>query len=180
LGSVRAVCEAAIHFMKSSAVPYLLEQAQSQDACRRQRAIVLLCATGGWRGASTYLATQVLGPRADSLPDWGNRAEEVFTALSRALSDPDLSVRFAAASALDEFDRSIEQVIPIFIEVLSRGTVHAKNWAALRLGRIGPQAKAACEALSHLVAETVDQEDNLRRFANHAAQVALERISVPQ
>ena len=173
---VRAVCEAAIGFMKSSAVPYLLDQSQSRDASRRQQAIELLWRAGGWSGATCHLSTQVLGPRVESLPDWADRAEEVFAAFSRTMSDPNLSVRFAAASALDDFNRSTEETIPVFMEALSKGTVHEKNWAALRLGRIGPMARAAREALAKLAAASFDQADVWSKHASRAAQVALERI----
>ena len=96
--------------------------------------------------------------------------------LSRAVADPDFSVRFAAASVLDDCNRLVEQTVPVFIDALSKGTSFQKNWAALRLGRIGPQAKAAGEVLAQLAAGPVDQGDVWSKYANLAAKVALERI----
>jgi hypothetical protein len=48
-------------------------------------------------------------------------------AFSQALSDPDLSVRFSAAIALDEFNHSLEQIISVFVETLMQGETFQKN-----------------------------------------------------
>ena len=109
-------------------------------------------------------------------PDWGDRAEEVFRVLSNALSDPDFSVRFAAASVLDDCNREIEQTIPVYIEALSKGTSFQTNWAALRLGRIGSMARAAAETLAQLAARPANQGDVWDKYARLAAQAALNRI----
>jgi HEAT repeat protein len=173
---VREICDVAIGNMKLSAVPFLLEQTCSQDASHRQHAIELLSLIGPCGGEPHEFATQVLGARMSSPPDWGNHTEEVFQAFFRALSDPDFSVRFAAASVLDDCNRLIDKTIPVFVEAFSCGTAFQRNWAALRLGRIGPQATAACEALARVAGRSQDVEDRWDRYTILAAQVALRRI----
>jgi HEAT repeat protein len=173
---VSDVCEMAIGNMKLSAVPFLLDKTCSQDACHRQRAIEILSLIGSCGGEPHRFATQVLGSRSSLPPDWGNRTEEVFQVFSRALSDSDFSVRFAAASVLEDCDRLIDKTIPVFIEALSCGTAFQRNWAALRLGRIGPQGVAACEALARIAGRPQGAKDRWEGYATLAAQVALTRM----
>jgi hypothetical protein len=174
--AIGAICRVAIENMKSAAVPFLLEQTRVKDAARRERAIELLSVVGHCGGQPHSFATQLLGSRNESLPDWGNHIEEVLNELSHALSDSDFSVRFAAASVLDDCNHLIEQTIPVFIEALSQGGSFQKNWAALRLGRIGPMARAARDALTQLAVAPADQEDVWDKYASQAAQVALKII----
>ena len=178
--ALRAVCRVAIEKMKAAAVPFLLEQTQASEPARRENAIQLLSWAGRSGGEPHKFSTQSLGLRNAGQPDWGDRVEEVLQACSHALSDSDFSVRFAAASVLEDCNRLIEQTIPVFIEALSKGSSFQRNWAALRLGRLGPMARGACEALSRFVAGPVDQRDVWDRYAHHAAQVALERIGCSQ
>jgi HEAT repeat protein len=172
-----AICRAVIDNMKSAAVPFLLEQTHANDVARRERAIELLSAVGQCGGEPHKFASQWLGPRNGSRPDWGGGVEEVLRVLSDAISDSEFSVRFAAASVLDDCNHLLEQTIPVFIEALSQGDSFKKNWAALRLGRIGPMARAACEPLAQLAAEPIDKADVWSKYARLAAQVALKRIN---
>jgi len=174
--AVRDICRVAIENMKSAAVPFLLEQTRASDAARRERAMELLSLVGHCGGEPHKFATQVLGPRNALRPDWGDGVEEVLRVLSHALSDSDFSVRFAAASVLDDCNYLVEQTIPVFIEALSQGSSFQKNWAALRLGRIGPMARAACEVLAQVAAGPTNQGDVWSKYARLAAQVALKRI----
>ena len=136
----------------------------------------MLSAVGHCGGKPHSFATQVLGRRNDARPDWGSQVEEILESLSHALSDPDFAVRFAAASVLDDCDHLVEQTIPVFIEAMSQGTSFQKNWAALRLGRIGPAARAASEVLTKSAAGAVDQDDVWDKYAHLASRMALKRI----
>jgi HEAT repeat protein len=129
------------------AVPFLRERVTDAEPESREQAIWLLMECGCRRATSTRSAEQVLRERYAALPDWGCDPEEIFAMFLDALSDESLEVRFAAASALEEFCRQVAQTVRVFIEVLRYGSSDSQNWAALRLGRIGPLARPACEAL---------------------------------
>ena len=60
---LRRMCEIAIENMKSAAVPFLLGQAQGNDATRREKAIELLSLVGHCGGEPYKFVDQVLGPR---------------------------------------------------------------------------------------------------------------------
>jgi hypothetical protein len=98
--------EAVIRRMGAAAVPFLLEKARSREPAKRERALSLLMTAGGRRTSTTLLSTQVLEPRTESLPDWGGHGQDVWEAFAEAVLDLDLSVRFVAASAFEEFEHS--------------------------------------------------------------------------
>jgi hypothetical protein len=124
---IGAYDESAIKSTKSASVPFLLGEMKSSIAPRRQRAVELLAHIGFWCGATYRLNTQELEPRPDSRPDWGDRNDEVLAAAVNLLSDPELSVRFAAASLLEDVGLNLDQIMPIFIDVLSYGRTYEKN-----------------------------------------------------
>lgn len=173
---VRYSCVAVIASMRVSAIPFLLEETAAGDPLHRQQAIWLLMEAGDWRWATTGVAEQALKPRPESTPNWGKFKDSVIAALRGTIADSDLSVRYAAASVLDEFEDHADQTIPVFIDALSHGTSRQKHWAALRLGRIGRPAQAACPELRKLVTSPSGADDNQERHGRQAAQVALKRI----
>jgi HEAT repeat protein len=143
--AVQDVSCVLIKRLGAAAVPYLICETVSACANRRARAIELLTETGLRRPTTTYLRQQRLEERDPCLPEWGCDPKEVLGIFREALKDADLSVRFAAACALEEFGTSIEKTIPVFVDALRSSTQHVQNWAALRLGRIGPAAREACD-----------------------------------
>lgn len=127
------------------AVPFLREKVDQGSAEQREVAIALLTETGFRWSSSTRLVDQVLELRRDDLPDWGVDADVIISVFRQSLNDHDLSVRFKAACALEEFGRHVTETIPVFIDALRVGNQHQQNWAALHLGRIGsPAIDAAC------------------------------------
>jgi HEAT repeat protein len=131
-------------------------------------ALALLTETGSRWATSVRLVDQVLDSRRDDLPDWGCDPDEIIALFKAALGDGALAVRFHAACALEEFGRHVSETVPVFIEVLQSGTSHQQNWAALHLGRIGPSAVAASEALLMAASQC--------RYTRLAAANALKRI----
>ncbi len=144
---IQDVSCALIKGLDSAAVPFLLERLNSETPAHRQRAIELLMECGWRLCTTTMLVEQVLGERDPVLPDWGRDPETVIGLFHQRLSDPDIRVRFASASALEEFGRYLPETVHVFVEILVHGTDHEQNWAALRLGRIGKPAVDACNAL---------------------------------
>lgn len=134
------------------AVPFLTQQVHNNDPEARARAIELLTESGYRWATTTRLELQVLDKRRPELPDWGDDSEKVIELFENALRDDHFQVRFAAACALEEFGRCLLQTVPVFVEALDSGSVHFQNWAALHLGRIGPDAHSACAALQAAVA----------------------------
>ena len=145
---VRSDSRAIIKRLGKHAVPFLCDKAANECPHRRAMAIALLTETGCRWASSWRLAEQILDDRRDELPDWGADPEEIIRLFKTALDDESLEVRFNAAAALEEFGRHIPETIPAFIDVLENGTPHQQNWAALHLGRIGPPAAAAADALT--------------------------------
>lgn len=145
---VQRASENLIINLGAAAVPFLLEQLNSEEATHRREAIYLLTECGSRWSTTTRLIKQVLDHRDPKLPDWGQAPEFMLNRFRECLSDSDLHVRFAAASALEEFGVELPATIPVFIETLFHGTDHEQNWAALRLGRIGKPAISACDALN--------------------------------
>jgi hypothetical protein len=131
----------------AAAVPYLIREVASACADRRARAIELLTQIGLRRATTTNLRVQRLVERDPCLPEWGCDPNDVLGIFREALNDTDLSVRFAAACALEEFGVSLDETVPVFTETLLKGMQHHQNWAALRVGRIGTTAQDACDAL---------------------------------
>lgn len=174
--AVRDVARVAIENMGAAAVPFLLGQCHANDAACRGQAIQLLAQVGHCGGEPHKFATQFLGQRNDLPPDWGDYAETVLHTVAGALADADFAVRFAAASLLEDCNHLVEQTMPIFIEALSEGTSWQKNWAALRLGRLGPIARPACKSLADFAADPANAQDVWDKYAHQAARVALDRI----
>lgn len=131
----------------AAAVPFLLKKLNSENAAHRKEAIWLLIECGNRFCTTTRLIKQMLDDRDPKLPHWGQAPELIINRFRECLSDTDLHVRFAAASALEEFGMELPATIPVFIETLMHGSDHEQNWAALRLGRIGELAISACDAL---------------------------------
>ena len=129
------------------AVAFLRERVNDGGPDHRAMAIALLTESGCRWSTSTRLVKQVLDARRDELPEWGTAPEEIIELFRTSLDDECLSVRFHAASALEEFGRRLSETVPVFIDALRKGTQHEQNWAALHLGRIGPLASTASDAL---------------------------------
>jgi HEAT repeat protein len=145
--AIASPSRSVIHRLGSCSVPFLLEQLSSEKSEHRARAIDLLTGIGGRGAPMVRLSKQILDARSNDLPNWGRDPEIVFHHAEQMLNDDSLDVRFESASLLEEFGRRLNDTIPIFIETLSAGMQHQQNWAALRLGRIGPPAIAAMDAL---------------------------------
>ena len=145
--SIASLSRSVIYRLKCCSVPFLLEQLSSEKSEHRARAIDLLTEVGSRRATWVRLSKQILDARSYNLPHWERDPEDVFHLVEQMLNDDSLDVRFEAASLLEEFGRRLNDTISIFIETLSAGMQHQQNWAALRLGRIGPPAIAAMDAL---------------------------------
>jgi len=78
---------AVIRRAGAAAVPFILEQSSSAKAVCRERVINFLMESGGRRCWEVHLATQELEPRSESLPDWGDRAADVWELFSKSMSD---------------------------------------------------------------------------------------------
>lgn len=152
------------------AVPFLRSKAADESPRRRAMVVALLTETGLRYATSTRLAEQILGPRSDELPNWGTDPEEMFELFRNSLDDESLDVRFNGASALEEFGRHLAEAVPVFVEALQSGRQPQQNWAALHLGRIGPPAIAATDALMSVTLSEC-------RYTVLAAANALKRIS---
>jgi HEAT repeat protein len=129
------------------AVPFLRDKAADTSPQSREMAIWLLLEAGRRWATTTQLRELILRERYAGLPDWGGDPEEVIALFVDTLGDDSLAVRFAAAEALEEFGREIPQTVPVFVDVLRHGPSRSQKWAALRLGRIGPVARSACNDL---------------------------------
>ena len=116
------------------------------------------------------LIDQLLDSRRELCPEWGCAPDEIVALFKAALEDESLAVRFNAACALEEFGKHLSETVPVFVEVLQRGTSHQQNWAALHLGRIGPLAIAAS-------GELVMAAESRRQYISLAASNALKRIN---
>ena len=160
---------AAIKRLGAVAVPLLLDRLESPDSRQRSRAIELLMMCGFRKCSSTRLDEQILDDRNPKMPDWGCEPELVISRIHVRLDDPEIQVRFAAACALEEFGRHIPETIRVFVDVLHAGSEHAKNWAALRLGRIGFVANESCNVLREVVTSS-------SKHTSLAARNAIERI----
>jgi HEAT repeat protein len=105
-------------------VPELVEQLKSPDCAIRVNALCALARLG---------------------PD----SKEAVPALIQALEeDKDWVVRVAAITALGEIGDDAKEAVPVLIEALDKEDVCAS--AAIALGRIGPAARAALEALARV------------------------------
>lgn len=160
---------ALIRRLGKHAVPFLRDRATDECPRHRAMALALLTETGSRWATSTRLVEQLLDSRREDLPDWGCAPDEIIALFKAALEDGSLAVRFHAACALEEFGRQLSETVPVYIEVLQSGTPHQQNWAALHLGRIGPPAVEASDAL--LVAA-----ESQCRYTRLAASNALKRI----
>lgn len=166
---VRTNASAVIKKLGNAAVPFQLVMLKSPNWEHRARSAQLLMESGFRKCSSTRLVEQVLETRSQVLPDFGQNSNEVKAELRRLLTDENIRVRFAAASTLEEFDWFTGKTVTVFTEVILEGTDHSRNWAALRLGRIGQAAMGACGAL-----RSIDCE--LSRYTALAIQNAIERI----
>lgn len=149
----------------AAAVLFLLHKLDSENAAHRKEAIWLLIECGNRYCTTTRVIKQVLDDRNPALPNWGQNPDVILNRFHECLSDTELRVRFAAASALEEFGTEIPTTIPVFIETLMHGSNHEQNWAALRLGRIGELAMSACDSLN---AATERSANNTRLAAKNA------------
>lgn len=136
-----------IRKLGASAVDFLVRQVHEGDAAARARALELLAQCGCWHDASTRLVEQRLRPRREDLPEWGCDPELIIRLFRGSVNDEDLSVRFVAASGLENFGRHLDETVPVFVTALRDGSRTQQNWAALHLGRLGPLAAPAAGAL---------------------------------
>ncbi len=144
---VRSYSCALIKRIGKYAVPFLRAQAANECPQHRAMAIALLTETGFRWSTSTRLVEQLLIDRRDDLPEWGVDPEEIIQLFKTALDDESLDVRFKAACALEEFGRHIPETVSVFVDALASGSSNQQNWAALHIGRIGPPAVTAHDAL---------------------------------
>jgi HEAT repeat protein len=108
----------------STRVPELVEQLKNSDCAIRVNA---LCA----------------------LARLGRESKSAVPALIQALEeDKDWVVRVAAITALGEIGDDAKEAVPVLIEALEKEDVCAS--AAIALGRIGPAASAALDALANV------------------------------
>lgn len=167
LAPLRSDSTALIKRIGEGATPWLLKKLADGEAAARARAIELIASFH--KGEFYRLIDQWLPERNTTLPNWAGSGAHVKTALTNALRDSDLNVRFAAASACEEFGWSLPDTVPVFIEALYSMNEHTQNLAALRLGRIGPMAVGGVEALRPLT-------QSANRYVRRAARNAIERI----
>jgi hypothetical protein len=97
----------------------------------------------------------------------GPDSSEAVPALIDALEDRDWVVRVAAITALGEIGAAARNAVPALIEALEKEDVCAS--AAIALGRIGPEAGPATEALTRL-------RKNRSGFIRWCAEEALRSI----
>jgi HEAT repeat protein len=86
-------------------------------------------------------------PAAVVLCNLGPQAREAVPALAEAARSPDLHLRRAAFSALQAMAAAALPAVPGLIECLRSGTKEDQIHAAVVIGKIGPEAKAAVPAL---------------------------------
>ena len=113
--------------------------------------------------------------RAGVAPILGNYVgdhDAVTPALAEALrNDADPGVRTAAARGLSVAGVEAAGAVPALIDALRDQTPDVRQWSALALGRIGPEARAAVEALTE-----VEADENENRMVANAARTALRQI----
>src|SRR5262249_34682607 len=119
---------------------------------------------------------------ARTLGSIGEGAVPAAGALATALHDKDRNVRLAAAKALWNITKNAEAIVPVLVDLLGEnGSGLADDGESRRrhlqtvieaLWRIGPPAKGAIPALSHM---TKDKN----RHISESAQSALKEIAPP-
>ncbi len=103
-----------------------------------------------------------------TLAQFGPESSEAVPALIEVLDDRDWVVRVAAITALGEIGQAASSAIPHLIEALAKDDVCAS--ATIALGRIGPSAQAAVEAITVL-------RRNRSGFIRWCAEEALRSIT---
>ena len=115
------------------------------------------------------------GIRAGVAPILGNYVgddDAVTPALAEALgNDQDPGVRTAAARGLSVAGVEAAGAVPALIDALRDEATDVRQWSALALGRIGPEARAAVGALTE-----VEADENENRMVANAARTALRQI----
>jgi HEAT repeat protein len=100
---------------------------------------------------------------AEALGTLGPKATAATGALEHALGDEDSYVRVKSAEALYKIDRRVDVVVPILVRGLKDENSTRRRGAAEALTGMGPDAKAAVNALTEALAD-----DDLRFAATQA------------
>lgn len=131
------------------ALPILIDGLQDKDVSTRQQ-------------AGQVLAMQALAARA------------AVPALRRALRDPSVIVRIQAADALYKIAGDVETTVPVLLKALksSSAGAFARRQAAMKLGNMGPTAKAALPVLRALL-------EDADKFVRDNILAAIQKIDVP-
>jgi hypothetical protein len=167
----RQYARVALFSFSTEAVPLLLDRSRATQGDRRFLAV---CTLSGLGGAGHLL--EVLPRRRN--PAWGAFAPDVVARCIELLRDERRDVRLAAAVLLAECGDAIEEATEVLAdqarelcsaESMSDQQVADANLIAVHLGRIGPTAGWACEALKHF---THSQD----KFLALAARKAREQI----
>ncbi len=99
-----------------------------------------------------------------TLAGLGAAAKPAIPAMTEALKDTDVDVRFAAAEALVKLGVP-GRVVPALIALLEDKRWYNRRWAAEILGDVGPPAKAATPALTKVLK---DESEDVRKAAAEA------------
>jgi HEAT repeat protein len=86
----------------------------------------------------------VRGAALTALPALG---EDAIPALVEFLAGTDATVRLNAMTGLERFRGGAKPAVPALIDILKKGQPHERWQAARTLGRIGPEARDALDAL---------------------------------
>ena len=85
---------------------------------------------GVWLFSFLLFCVNTAFPSAEirhGVAEWGADPEEIIALFRGSLSGESLILRFAAASALEEFGRHLAETVPVFIESLQNSMPHHKN-----------------------------------------------------
>ena len=114
--------------------------------------------------------------RSRSCRRWGPPAEAPATALLAALDDPNRWVRYYTIDTLGYFGADGAPAAKRLAEFVAAPDPFARRHAIEALGRIGPEARDAVEALEKAAAEDPDLE--IRSSASKALkQIEVERLA---
>lgn len=91
-----------------------------------------------------------------ALGNFGLDGQAAVPELSRALTDPDVEVRQAAAWSLSQVGPKAAKAVPKLIDVLADPDPHVRSLAAVALAGMGRQAEPALPALIRALSDPVD------------------------
>jgi HEAT repeat protein len=106
-----------------------------------------------------------LAVRRQGIGDLIKRGDSAVPAIAALLSDPDSSIRYAAATTLWGMGVKARAAVPQLAAALRDSDDSVRAAAAMALGAIGPEASAAVPAL---VVSLKDQDRNVRLWAVRA------------